>query len=87
MPVSRERWPSSGEGEMGEVRKLAASGEHYTVDQALSRAKQEDLEEVLVIGTLKGGEMFVVSNGNMTTERAAFLAYEAFLYAHGVEEQ
>lgn len=64
---------------MSNVTKLAPSF-NFTVDQALDSAKQEDLKEVMIIGSDANGVFFVRSS-KMDCEHAYFLAKKLQNYA------
>lgn len=57
---------------MAEIKKFPASA-NLTVEQALNSSLQNDLEEVLIIGRRKGGDLFIRSS-KMDIKTAFWLA-------------
>lgn len=57
---------------MAEIKKFPAST-NLTVEQALNSSLQEDLEEVLIIGHYKDGDLFIRSS-KMDIKTAFWLA-------------
>lgn len=55
----------------------------FQPEQALHSALQLQPSEVLIIGIDKDGDL-IIRSSHMTREKAAFLAYRAFLWAHKV---
>lgn len=64
---------------MSKVSKLAPSV-NFTVEQTMDSAKQENLVEVMIIGTDEDGDFFVRSS-KMDCEHAFFLAKKLENYA------
>lgn len=57
---------------MAEIKKFPAST-NLTVEQALNSSLQEDLDEVLIIGRYKDGDLFIRSS-KMDVKTAFWLA-------------